>query len=953
MSEADGKSALNGLVYKRDYINSVLQELYDNISTRTFAALWRKHVDPDFTKELQLGPSPVDGMTFDRFIREEMIGQQLFAMGLLSEENGMQKFIDFVNDANKKIEEEGKKIELVPLQKAAPAKKAEPAKKTPKKKKARPTLGVAEYSKTESPNEAIAKTKEAIDAILNSGDSFAVKKRKLIALMKRDGKKQNIQDKLLNIVEKAAMAKSELSLRTSVDSFVKATEKQSEIPGETKFVNADIELKKKIREIDIKVRKAKIDVNKQRNEIVKQVVAEMKRLGIPAKSKAHSQILKRLQRLNVNNPTSLLRFSEYVSKVLKDASYAEKLKTAESLRSKIKRGRGKDNVPFEIRHAARAFGFIDPDVIKDIDGYIEMSEKILDAFSKAKVEDGILITPEMFVLSEVNSYIKTAIAAQEETEFKELVQQLESKGLDPEGLTSEQMIGILRGLKEKKESTAEKLPEFLTAVSNYFNSKKADLEAEIKRRETNKKDADMVRRFMAIEPELFKDKSDAIFAVNLLNNFFQNGSTSGMEGVVLSYEGIQNAKKEAKKGRVGVKISTKYGRLYGKLFNQLGMEFERVMGGVPGARDQMVAMGLNEFIVGNGKATREVNDALKEYVKLRIGNILKPKTTGYDNADNTYERGIYAYVSRIDEGFTKEKAFERRKSLVEQSIEREKDRDEMTHKALVTVYDRILKESNSFEEVEAKMDKKNIELVNFWRKKLRGYRPEALEFTEGVLNQTLANDINFFPEAYISIDDKKISESSKFNGKNYDRRASALIEATNPYQLSKNRVINFNFDEVALNKTKELLIDIKTARATRKIEAYMDTEEFVSMMGNKVNVDRIKNAVNSYTEAVRGENDYVKSMNKSEYIGLSKFINTLYSVGAARALVSFTQSFKQTIPVIVGASKQVGRFLFSRHTHGVGMPGSSMNRWINRSGYPIANRGGVSYFEATNEEKVA
>ena len=133
----------------------------------------------------------------------------------------------------------------------------------------------------------------------------------------------------------------------------------------------------------------------------------------------------------------------------------------------------------------------------------------------------------------------------------------------------------------------------------------------------------------------------------------------------------------------------------------------------------------------------------------------------------------------------------------------------------------------------------------------------------------------------------------------------------------------------------------------------MDTEEFVAMMGNKINVDRIKKAVNSYTEAVRGENDYVTSMNKGDYIGLSKFINTLYSVGAARALVSFTQSFKQTIPVIIGAVPQVGRFLFSKHTHGVGMPGSSTNRWINRSGYPIANRGGIAYFEATNEEKVA
>jgi hypothetical protein len=119
MYESDRKSALNGLGYKNDYIGDILEKIYGQLSDRSFSSTWRKHVDPFFSSEY-VGLS--GGMTFRQYTSEEMIGQRFFVSDVTAEENGMQKFIDFVNDANKKIAKKGgQTVDLVPLERTAPA----------------------------------------------------------------------------------------------------------------------------------------------------------------------------------------------------------------------------------------------------------------------------------------------------------------------------------------------------------------------------------------------------------------------------------------------------------------------------------------------------------------------------------------------------------------------------------------------------------------------------------------------------------------------------------------------------------------------------------------------------------------------------------------------------------------------------------------------------------------
>ena len=117
MYESDRKSALNGLAYNQDYISDILENIYGELRTRSFNALWRKHVDPLFTGELNVGR----GKNFSDYVVTEMIYDGGFARDVTADENGMQKLINFVNDANNKIAKKGgQTVDLVPLERTAP-----------------------------------------------------------------------------------------------------------------------------------------------------------------------------------------------------------------------------------------------------------------------------------------------------------------------------------------------------------------------------------------------------------------------------------------------------------------------------------------------------------------------------------------------------------------------------------------------------------------------------------------------------------------------------------------------------------------------------------------------------------------------------------------------------------------------------------------------------------------
>ena len=833
--------------------------------------------------------------------------------------------------------------ETTPAEEDAPVAKAEPKKKPTKKK--------AEPKREEEPvvdTEDIAKFREERQKILDSERSLAGKKTALSALVRRYAKRLNLVGQDAGYVDRIRRARSEGVMAKATQEFADKAAKRAQKPGDSKIVNTAVELKKKLREINSAIRKTKLSVNKKMQEVTKGVKQTLKDAGINSESKVYKQILNRLATLNINSPKSLLRFEMYVDKVVGDAKFEQKLKEANIIRKRAKRLAKGSSISPNLTDAAKEYSKLDPLMVENIDAHIELGKKIVEGLQNVKVnKQGDVVIPKVFNKVEVENYVKTEKSRQEDINAEETKIILEALGIDTSNLTNAQAKEILDAQKEVKETGKDKTNDFIDKVSRAFNQYKANLMAEAKKRGLSKSQMEAVKRFSEVDLTILNNdnkRETVTKAMNIMNNFYENGDIAGMDAISLAYEGAKNVQADVKRGVSG-RRSTMIGRVYGSVVNQLAMEFERVFGGQNEGFKILEASGVNKLISGAASARTIVNNYFNEYNKLRKNK--------YQTADNTFERGIYAFVARVDSGVDPAEAFKRRKGLVEQSLEKYKNTDEKTYKVLQKVYDKILKDSNSFQEVEAKMDAENIKLVNFYRSKFSENFSEFQEMNLSLRNKKLDADQNYFPDLYFSTEGVKVQVAAKFHKLNYDSEASAGIEAERPYKLPKDRNINFNFDEVAYNKMNEMMVDTKTAAALAQIDAYMNSPEFETIAGNETNAARLRGRVNGYRENVKGDNHYVSAIEKDAQTAIMRYLDPLFKFGYAKALFSTMQPVKQATSALVITLFQAPRMLMNPDSAKTFVPGSAINKAINRSGMAIANRGADTRYEDNTEEKVA
>ena len=97
-------AGINGLAYTPNYIETVWDNIIDVLGDKSFTSLFKKHINEDFTSSMI----------------EEELGE--FSSTMIDLDDGMQKFIDLVNDANKRIKRKGgNQINLMPLERTAPS----------------------------------------------------------------------------------------------------------------------------------------------------------------------------------------------------------------------------------------------------------------------------------------------------------------------------------------------------------------------------------------------------------------------------------------------------------------------------------------------------------------------------------------------------------------------------------------------------------------------------------------------------------------------------------------------------------------------------------------------------------------------------------------------------------------------------------------------------------------
>jgi hypothetical protein len=678
-----------------------------------------------------------------------------------------------------------------------------------------------------------------------------------------------------------------------------------------------------------------------------------------------SNIVARFGKVNMLSEISVSKFVDYMTKVFNDAEYNSKLSSAKSTKrdiAKLSKNKDKDA---NLRDLGQEFIKIDPSMVKDIDEYNEMASKIKEAIKGSTIRGQKVSFASTVNVQDATAYIKDTLDAQDKMMRAEKAAEIQSlMGIDVSEFSYDDMMMLLDSDKPITKYNEGIIRDTINRAFGIYSSiikdamrtgKDPFTGEDVKFTESQK---DVVDRFMKMDLNVLKPK-EALQSVDALANFLQNQSTARMESVVSQYNGIVGTKELKAKGIKAFPLKKYWSKLLGRFLGEqttnLNVLFERMFKGFNKGGMVMDKMGLTKLINKKAAAEKEANNIVDRFVNLFYDK--KANGEDFNSSYNNTERGMAAFMMRNVIGTEQEmKAeFDRRKGLIKESItelkkgdDKEKAKAELYKKA----YDNILAESNTIEEVKNKVDKVNLEGVDFWMNEWSNKYDQLSDVAENVYNKKLDKDINYTPDRFFTLSsdtgtvDISNSESAFLvnSGTNdlYQRETGVLMEAVRPESLPVNkengkvsRYVDLSFDNNNANSMYDALVDINTAAPIRQIEAFLNSPDFESVFPNSDDAKVIKGSkgrpgrIDMYIRNIRNKNPY----SNDELASVVRKLNKIAAIGVGQALGGVSQPFKQVIPVALNTIINAGGLSLSATFN------KAKNDFINNSGYAIANRG--------------
>tara|TARA_R100001086_G_scaffold131067_2_gene68055 strand:- start:11221 stop:19131 length:7911 start_codon:yes stop_codon:yes gene_type:complete len=695
------------------------------------------------------------------------------------------------------------------------------------------------------------------------------------------------------------------------------------------------------------------DVNTRRKELAKQV-KELQKKGKITSNQARV-ITNKISSVNLYNPKSVDGFVKYMEKVYDNAEYANKVLSANALRKRIKKGSKNKKKDAKLTDLAKSFSDIDPKFIDNIDEYLKVANSVLQGVVSSRVVGTDVNWRTSPDIVKVDNYINSELEKQREIILENKKQEFETiTGIAASELSYDDMMAILESPKEIDENKEKLVRDNIGKVFNAYKSIINNIISTGRDPFTGEKidtpNKKIIKEFMDMDLNDLTVK-ESIQAVDALNNYVTNGITSGMETVVSIYRGARNTKKLTDKGIQAKPLrlfeSKAIGRIMGQQLTSLPILFERLFKGIDRSRKVMNAIGFNDITSGVSKARKIANVDIDTYVNKFSKT--KPNGKAFNDAYNITERGLVAFMRRtlIGDGLKSKIEFDRRKSLIEQSIDKLEvgsTREQEKAKEYKEVYDAVLKDAKSIQDVEKNANKTNLDAVKWWNEKWANYYDELAYVSLNVYNKLLGSDVNYIPDSMRRLEDKKLedfewNESAFASAQDalYQKKTGILEEATRPKKLPKDRYISLDFDTNNASLLEAALIDIKTAAPIQQLKGSIESKYFNKLVPTKEDRSLLIDRLKGYVRRVRGK-DFVGGSTAQD---VNRLVNFLAGIGVSRVLGGLTQPVKQTLPVAANTLINAGRLDLSIITN------SEVNKWLDESGYAIANRGLAS--EATLE----
>lgn len=709
-------------------------------------------------------------------------------------------------------------------------------------------------------------------------------------------------------------------------------------------------LNKQISDLARGARDSKNDINERRRNLSDAVRKLAASGNVSAKKVA--AIINKISNLNLYNTKKVNDFIKYATNVFADADYAEKLNVANATRKQIKKlSKGADKFA-NLRDLGSRFSEIDPSLVSDIDEYNNIASLVKESIKGSTVRGEEVRFARIANEEQINEYISDTIESQDQQLLDAKIEEAQDLlGFDATGMTYDEILELL----EPNKTIAKDVENIIRAgINKAFDIYKTIINDilstgvdsftgdPVNYTENQKR---VISEFININPGDLKIKN-ALEAVDALVNFITNGSIAKMESVVERYNGEQNMIRANRNG-VKARALRKYGsKLLGQLLIEqtasLNILFERMFGGFTSGGFMEKMMGITDIKNGVSKAKSEADAVVKKYVEMFYNK--KANGQDFNTAYNNIERGMIAFLVREISGTQKEiKAeFDRRKNLVTESINQlEKGNDQEKEKARIyqEVFDKIAKNSNNFQDVANAADATNLDAVSFWIDNWIDRYQTLSDVALGIYNKVLGRDANYTPDRFskLSYGISEVDMSSEdmsfiFNSGNasfYKKETGVLMKVTRPETLPTERYVDLSFDNNNANSLYDALVDVNTAGAIRRSESAMNSSAFQNIVESVDDRKLLVRRVKLYVNNVRKKSPF----SDDTFSTVAKRLNRLATIGVGQALGGVLQPIKQVVPIAINTLINAGGLNVSS------MSNKSIQDFINKSGYAIANRG--------------
>lgn len=664
-------------------------------------------------------------------------------------------------------------------------------------------------------------------------------------------------------------------------------------------------------------------------------------------TKQANSLIKRIGVLNLDNPNTTAKLIDYASKVIDNAEYKDKLDNLDAVISGVKSKLKSKDIDPDLKDLAKQLVSIKPKEVDDVDAYFDIVSNVNDNIKGSTAIGGKLKIAEAIDKAKLSEYVNTEIAKAKESKAREIENSFyEMTGLDPEDFSYEDIQDIMYNpnsekaskydeadLKERINKASDSMKGVVSSIVQNgvdpFTGEAIELSGDKKKE---------IKKLLDVNIDGFS-KKDALLYTDILNDIIVNGDSNKIKLFNIKVDANETAKKATSK------FSAKKVRLFG--INSLGRAWNEQIASLPLVSESMFksiekgeeflgTIGFDNIRKGTNKATREVNS----FFKGISDNYRKTTPNGQDFTSkfNDHERGMTAFMIMS----TDDSDFSRNKKLIEGSINNlskgDSDQVEIA-KSHKEVYDKILKDSKSTEEVIAKADALNVEAVNKFIEFNKSKYAEKEEVSKSIYNSSLADKENYTAISYKNINprDAKIDDIDAFDSsilsskeKIYDKKSGTFIESTKPTTVKDGSFISLDFLSDNERKMKESLVDTYTAGDIQFMKAFINSDYMSEIIPDKKDRDVFIDRIKEYVKIKRNRQIDTSPEAAKEF---SRLLDKTSRLAVSRSLGGFGQAVNQTIPVATST------LINSQRLDIIDAVNSDWNSLIDNSGYDIANRG--------------